>query len=166
MQPEQNNLDDDSHTSETKPTIGNEFEKKQRLIAKKKIHIVILVALIFIAVAAFVGVKNKDYIEDLVNDSNNSTEFREALVEVTKDGFKPAVLVVEPGTQITWLNSDTEPHYIASNPYPDKSDHPDLDSETPLGPGGTYTYKIGEQGDVYNYHDSYNPELNGSIVVE
>lgn len=93
------------------------------------------------------------------------TEQREVTIEITKDGFVPATMLVEPGTQVTWVNKDNQPHYVASNPYPHRTDNPDLDSKQAIGPDQTYTFTITEKK-TYWYHDDYNPELSGTIVAE
>lgn len=147
------------------PEVNDLTSKKNKRFTfkpSKKLFIGLVLLLIAIILAVTMLIKS------IGNDFTATPEFvpKEAVIEITKDGFAPELLSVEPGTVITWVNKDTEPHYIASNPYPDRTDNPDLDSGEPLGPGATYTFTAGQIDNTYGYHDDYNPELNGKIVVE
>ncbi len=89
-----------------------------------------------------------------------------AQVEITKDGFVPATLSIPAGTQVTWINKDTQPHHIASNPHPEHDGLAGLDSNDVIGiEGGTYEFTFDQPGE-YTYHDHLNPITNGTIVVE
>lgn len=88
----------------------------------------------------------------------------QATVSITKQGFVPATLSVKPGTVVTWVNEDKNPHRIASNPYPSHTDLPGLDSNAPIGPTGTYQYTFKDTG-TFGYHDHYSPTTNGSVIV-
>jgi plastocyanin len=86
-------------------------------------------------------------------------------IKVTSDGFNPAILTINKDTQVTWHVQDQESHRIASNPYPENSDFPSLDSKTNIGPGGSYAFTFSKPG-TYRYHDNLNPTINGTIVVQ
>jgi plastocyanin len=86
-------------------------------------------------------------------------------VSITANGFEPNTILVSAGTKVTWVNRNSEPHWVASNPHPDHSDLPGLDSEEPLGPGESYSYVFKDSG-RFGYHDHLNPETNGTVIVE
>jgi plastocyanin len=86
-------------------------------------------------------------------------------VLITANGFEPGTVLIKSGTEVMWINADSEPHRVTSNPHPEGDDLPGLDSVEPLGPGASYSYTF-EQSGSYGYHDYYNPETNGVVEVE
>lgn len=90
---------------------------------------------------------------------------KQAFVRITATGFVPKELSVEPGTVIVWINEDSKVHHIESNPFPEATEHPDLNSKEAINTGATYTYKADKSGE-YNYHDRLNPASNGRIIVK
>ena len=87
---------------------------------------------------------------------------RVAFVRITEDGFSPAALKINAGTEVVWTNSDTEIHSIEAAIG---SKYPSLNSNTNLDTNGTYRYTFDQKG-KYNYHDKLNPTMNGSVTVE
>jgi plastocyanin len=88
-----------------------------------------------------------------------------AFIRITEDGFQSSSLKIKAGTAVVWTNDDTEPHRIASNPYPTHKDLPSLDSKSNIDTNGTYRYTFKQKG-TFGYHDELNPEINGTIIVE
>lgn len=86
-------------------------------------------------------------------------------IAITEDGFMPETILVNPGTTITWVNESDDPIRVASNPHPDHDGLDGLDSQEAIGPGATYTFVFEAAGE-FGYHDHYNPETNGTVVVE
>jgi plastocyanin len=86
-------------------------------------------------------------------------------IAITADGFEPATVLIPAGTEVTWINQNIEPHWIASNPHPDHDELPGLNSNEAIGPEGSYSYTFEESGE-YGYHDHLNPETNGVVIVE
>lgn len=100
-----------------------------------------------------------------VNKEDKQTETKQvAVIAITADSFKPSTLQISVGTQVTWMNDDSSPHKIASNPHPEHTDLSGLNSQD-LGPRSTYSYTFSKPGTV-NYHDHLNPTLNGTIIVK
>lgn len=90
---------------------------------------------------------------------------RTAAITITKDGFTPASLTVKAGTKVTWTNTDTKPHAIASDPHPAHTGLKGLESAN-LTQKGTYSFTFTTPGS-YTYHDHLNPyKLHGTVVVE
>jgi plastocyanin len=92
------------------------------------------------------------------------TPQRQTVIQVTAGGFIPATLAVKAGTQVVWQNLDSAPHAVASNPYPENSSVPGLNSRTIL-PSGSYTFTPTTSGKI-EYHDNTQPTLGGIIMVE
>jgi len=100
----------------------------------------------------------------IINHKNQQARPRVAEVRITASGFEPSTLVVEQGTKITWVNTDSRPHQVMANPYPKGSDLPNLKSEI-LNNAQTYSY-FADRAGSFNYHDQINPTVNGTIVIQ
>jgi plastocyanin len=87
---------------------------------------------------------------------------REAIIDITPNGFVPATLNITSGTVVVWQNQDSATHKIASNPYPLDNSVPGLNSG-PILPNGSYQFK--PTAGTIHYHDDTKPMLNGTIVV-
>jgi plastocyanin len=92
---------------------------------------------------------------------------REAQVHITKSGFQPAELTIEPGMVVTWVNDDTASHRVVSGVYPDIAGAQNFDSgkDTPLGTEGVYTVSFSNSGN-FEYYDALNPSASGRIIVK
>lgn len=89
----------------------------------------------------------------------------EATIEITKDGFIPATLSVPKGSRVTWINKDSKPHRVASNPHPDHNGLKGFDALDIIGPDGRYSFIFDAVGS-FGYHDHLNPTVNGTIIVK
>ena len=87
------------------------------------------------------------------------------LIIIEKDALNPKNLTVKVGTTVTWVNKDAYGHWIASDPYPSKSDLPALDSKKGLLQSEKYQFKFEKPGKFY-YHDELNTNITGVVVVE
>ena len=86
-------------------------------------------------------------------------------IEISKDGFSPDVLTVSVGTTVTWINNDTEAHWIVSDPHPTHSVLPELNSKKGLLLSETYQFIFDKKGNFY-YHDELNTTMTGKVVVQ
>lgn len=92
-------------------------------------------------------------------------EVRKATITINKEGFTPATITIKAGTNVTWANTDSAEHAIASDPHPTHTGLKGLESIT-LNKGGTYTFSFDKPG-TYTYHDHLNPYKSmGTVVVE
>lgn len=78
-------------------------------------------------------------------------------VKITASGFLPATVTIHKNDSVTWTNSDTKTHQIAS-------DTGNFQSPV-LQPGQTYTYRFTNSG-TYGYHGVQNPALKGTVIVQ
>ncbi len=99
--------------------------------------VVAAVGLLLLASALVVSLSSK---QPAVNVPVSQASGPTALVTITPDGFVPSTLSVTTGTKVVWLNQDVMPHRIAANPYPTRSDLPELYAPKALGEKQTYSF--------------------------
>jgi plastocyanin len=75
-------------------------------------------------------------------------------VTIEPDKYDPAVVVIPPGGEVEWRNRDTTPRGLTG----------DVDSSGPIQPGQTYKRRFRRLGQ-YEYRDSGNAELRGTVIV-
>jgi len=82
----------------------------------------------------------------------------ETPVEITIDNFTftPAVITVEPGTMIRWLNRDDIPHTVVAKSLTFKSKALDTDD--------SFLHRFNEVG-VVDYFCSLHPHMTGKIII-
>ena len=129
---------------------------------KMMIAIIVLIVVTVAGAAAYVYV-NRDGDADSADTSQEGSD-EAVTIEITANGFEPQVMQVDVGTTVMWTNTDTVPHGIQANPYPEGTDLPSLNTETEIGPGESYSYTFGDAGE-YGYHDKDDPTDNGEVVV-
>ena len=78
--------------------------------------------------------------------------------------FWPSVLTVEPGTTVVWVNEDSDPHIIVSDPQMGFEEGELFRSGT-LNMGDTYSLTFIESGE-YDYHCGLHPDMVGKVLVE
>jgi len=112
------------------------------------------------------------------NEGNNSTQTEattassaedvvpvSSLVLVQNGKFNPQVLTVKKGTEVTWVNKDIEPCWIASDPHPIHNGYPGFDAGKSMIQDETYKFKFDKVG-TFGYHDHLNITNTGKIIVE
>jgi len=76
-------------------------------------------------------------------------------VEIKDFNFVPAVITIEPGQSVVWINSDDEPHAVMAA---DKSFR-----SVSLDTGERYTRTFAAGGE-FNYYCSFHPHMTGKVV--
>jgi plastocyanin len=89
-------------------------------------------------------------------------------ITITGTGVSPKELTVPPGTRVLFLNSDSRRHEMTSDPHPEHSDCPEINSVGALNPG--QGRETGNLVDVRTcgFHDHGEPDnsgLKGRIIV-
>lgn len=80
----------------------------------------------------------------------------EAVISIKEDSFEPATISISKGSQVTWVNKDSQTHQIAS----------DLFEEETLTTDSSFTITFEKEG-TFTYHDTLNPaKLQGTIIVK
>lgn len=85
-------------------------------------------------------------------------------IDITENGFFPAVITVKEGTSVVFKNKDGDGHWPASNQHPSHMDLPGFDSLQPVASGNTYAYTFTKLG-TWGFHDHLHPNLHGSVIV-
>ena len=78
--------------------------------------------------------------------------------------FNPDNLAIQAGDTVRWVNKHTSAIRIASNPHPFHTSFSALDSDN-LDPDQTYTFTFTTPASV-NYHNHFNPGVQGTVIVE
>lgn len=78
-------------------------------------------------------------------------------VKIDNFTFKPAILTVAVGTEVTWINRDDIPHTVVTDDKTIKSKVLDTDEK--------FTYTFTKPG-TYSYFCSIHPKMKGTIVVQ
>jgi len=77
-------------------------------------------------------------------------------VAIDNFAFAPQVIVVAPGTTVTWTNADEDPHTVVAT---DKSFHSAaMDTEE------SYSFTFTRPGE-YAYFCSLHPHMTGKVIV-
>lgn len=86
-------------------------------------------------------------------------------VVISANGFNPTSIAVKKGTQVTWTNTDSKPHQVASDPHPTHTNFPALTDDEALNKDESYSFTF-EKAGTYTYHDHLNPSKTGTVIVE
>jgi len=89
----------------------------------------------------------------------------EVVVEMTGFAFVPEKITVNKGTKIIWINKDSVGHSIKSDPHPEHSLFPEMNSSD-LSLDQSYSFIFEKEG-VYSYHCDPHPRImKGEIIVK
>jgi len=83
-----------------------------------------------------------------------------AIVNVTANGFSPAIVSVKVNQAVLWANIDSQMHLVASD-----NPKPVFTSKEPLKSGDSFSFVFSKAG-RYAYHDNFNTSLAGIVVVQ
>jgi plastocyanin len=91
-----------------------------------------------------------------------------ATITITANGVSPSSVTVAPGSRVTFVNNDSRPHDMASDPHPAHTDCPELNQVGFLSSG--QSRQTGNLNSVRTctYHDHNRPDddnLQGTIVI-
>jgi len=90
------------------------------------------------------------------------------MISITSLGVTPKTLTVTVGAQVTFVNNDSRPHFMQSDPHPDHTDCPEINSVGTLNPGQsrqTGNLTIVRTCGYHDHNDAENRNLQGSIVI-
>jgi plastocyanin len=82
-------------------------------------------------------------------------------IHITKTGFDPALDVVLPGTQITWVNDDGVSHSVKSI-----GNNEGMFTSTEIIPTAQFSYSFGDKVGTYEYALIDLPTVKGTIIVK
>jgi hypothetical protein len=83
-------------------------------------------------------------------------------ITITAAGLSPTQLSVSPGTRVLFVNNDTRPHNMTSDPHPEHNDCPEINTVGLLPPN-----QRRETGNLVSirtcgFHDHDDPPPGGS----
>jgi plastocyanin len=90
-------------------------------------------------------------------------------IAITSSGVSPKNLLVSPGTQVTFTNSDSRNHEMTSDPHPEHTDCPAINTVDLVVPGQSKQTSNLNAVRTCGYHDHQNPEntaLRGTITIQ
>lgn len=96
---------------------------------------------------------------------NAGTTIAAKTVTITAAGVSPKTLTVSAGTTVTFVNTDTISHEIASNPHPSHTGLPGFDN-TSLSQSYTFTFTQKGSFGYHDHQDPFNSAMQGTIVVQ
>jgi plastocyanin len=85
------------------------------------------------------------------------------VVKISGFAFVPQTITIKKGESVTWINEDSTPHDVASDPHPTHTILPGLRSGT-LQNGQSYSFTF-EQTGSWGYHCHIHPSMTGTVVV-
>lgn len=144
--------------------------------------VIIVIAIIVIAGGAFYFAKlhsSPQQDTSMTPSSNEQIAQKQSnptgknVVKYTEDGFSPKTLTIKQGETVTWINEDSDPMWIASNPHPVHTDYPEsggcsgskFDACKPIEKGGSYSFTFDKTGN-WGYHNHLTPSNMGTIIVQ
>ena len=89
-------------------------------------------------------------------------------ITITSSGVSPKNLVVSPGTQVTFMNNDSRNHEMTSDPHPEHTECPAINTVDLVVPGmGKQTSNLNVVRTCgYHDHDMFtNASLQGTIAI-
>lgn len=109
----------------------------------------------------------------------DSTRSRTHTIEITENGFSPALLTVRKGDVVRFVNRDTTPHWPASASHPSHRVYPGsdiakcgtaeqgniFDACKGLAKDEIFSFTFTETGE-WGYHDHMAPRMFGKITVQ
>lgn len=90
-------------------------------------------------------------------------------ITITSSGASPRNITVSPGSRVTFVNNDTRPHEMSSNPHPEHSDCPTLNDVGHLDAGQSRASGNLNTVRTCGFHDHINPgqaSLTGTIRIQ
>lgn len=173
--PEITNLNESQSKEASAIPNENEVYVGRNASSKKKPQLLIILLAVIILAAGIWGLVKSSVGQNLLNTLKSAPIVKnlpqaskapssQAQVKITDQGFIPATLLVKKGTQITWINTDSRPHQIASDPHPLHNLISSLYQDKPTS--GSYSFIFTKVG-TYTYHDETNPlKYHGTVIVK
>lgn len=90
-------------------------------------------------------------------------------ITITSAGVSPKTLTVALGSQVTFVNNDTQVHDMLSDPHPEHTDCPELNSVGFMSPGQSKQSGNLNTPRTCGYHDHElfsDPKWQGKIIIQ
>jgi plastocyanin len=90
-------------------------------------------------------------------------------ITITSAGAAPRAVTVSRGSQVTFVNNDSRTHDMVSDPHPEHTDCPEINSVGPLNPGQgrqTSNLNTARSCGFHDHGDADNQSLRGTITIQ
>ncbi len=94
-----------------------------------------------------------------------TTQEKGIVIRMTEDGFLPSEISIKKGDTVIFENTDTNPHWPASDVHPTHDRYPEFDPKEPIASGESWSFVFEKQG-RWQSHDHLHPAIRGVITVE
>jgi plastocyanin len=111
-----------------------------------------------LAAAAVLALSSAAYVAD-AGAPQQVAAAEAGAVTISNFAFAPALVTVAPGTKVTWVNNDEEPHTVTS------ADGGKTFKSEALDTGDKFTFTFATPG-TYKYFCSIHPHMVATIVVK
>jgi hypothetical protein len=91
-----------------------------------------------------------------------------ATITITSNGVSPANVTITTGQVVTVVNNDSRAHDFSSDPHPQHTDCPPINSVGPINPGETQDTGVFSAARTCGFHDHNDPlntRLQGTITI-
>jgi plastocyanin len=92
-----------------------------------------------------------------------------ATITITASGVSPKSVTIPVGSSVNFVNNDSKPHDMASDPHPVHTDCPPINLVGILSPGqsrATAAMSPARTCGFHDHNDDTNTSLRGTIVVQ
>ncbi len=92
-----------------------------------------------------------------------------ATITITSAGISPKSVTVASGSSVTFINNDSQPHDMSSDPHPQHTDCPEMNGVGFIQPGQTKSTNAFRTVRTCGFHDHNQPStvsLQGNIVIQ
>jgi plastocyanin len=89
-------------------------------------------------------------------------------ITITAAGVSPKQLEIAPGGRVIFINNDSVPHEMHSDPHPNHGDCPPIDEVSVVTPGQwrqTGVFTIARSCGYHDHGQFTNTSLQGTIVI-
>jgi len=101
--------------------------------------------------------------------SSPSTPVSTNTITITSSGVSPKSVQIAVGSRVLFVNNDTRSHNMASDPHPEHTDCPQMDTVGFLSPGQaheTENFVTARTCGFHDHDDFSNQSLWGQIVIK
>lgn len=142
------------------------MDKRTKAISVGAVFIIMAIGIIYSAVT----VLKPPSIETSSQQESQTQITPSSKVTYDQNGFSPQSLTVDVGTTVTFENNTELPLWVASDPHPDHTSYPELDTsiefQDHVPPGNpSYSFKFERRG-TWSYHNHSQPEHIATITVK
>jgi plastocyanin len=90
-------------------------------------------------------------------------------IAITSAGVSPSSITVPPGTRVLFVNNDSRSHEMFSDPHPEHTDCPEINTVGLLSPGQsreTSNLNTVRSCGYHDHADPFNTRWHGTITIQ